>query len=106
MITRRKPPPSSAQWALRYRYSQRRDPVAAIENAEMVIVGGGNTFQLLKECRERGLLAPIVDVVKRGALYIGWSAGATSPARPFAPPTICRLSTQRFCCAGAVPAAD
>ncbi|STW66011.1 alpha-aspartyl dipeptidase Peptidase E [Klebsiella michiganensis] len=52
------------------------DPVSAIENAEIVIVGGGNTFQLLKECRERGLLAPMVDVVKRGALYIGWSAGA------------------------------
>ncbi|TCW12473.1 dipeptidase E [Raoultella sp. BIGb0138] len=52
------------------------DPVAAIETAEVVIVGGGNTFQLLKTCRERGLLAPIVDVVKRGALYIGWSAGA------------------------------
>ena len=43
------------------------DPVAAIENAEIVIVGGGNTFQLLKQCRERGLLAPITDVVKRGA---------------------------------------
>ena len=52
------------------------DPIAAIENAELVIVGGGNTFQLLKESRERGLLAPIVDVVKRGALYIGWSAGS------------------------------
>lgn len=52
------------------------DPIAAIESAEMVIVGGGNTFQLLKECRSRGLLAPIVDVVKRGALYIGWSAGS------------------------------
>ena len=48
----------------------------AAENAEIVIVGGGNTFQLLKQCRERGLLAPITDVVKRGALYIGWSAGA------------------------------
>ncbi|WP_249023383.1 MULTISPECIES: dipeptidase PepE [Kluyvera] len=52
------------------------DPVSAIENAELVIVGGGNTFQLLKESRQRGLLAPIVDVVKREALYIGWSAGA------------------------------
>lgn len=52
------------------------DPVAAINAAELVIVGGGNTFQLLKECRERRLLAPIVDVVTRGALYIGWSAGA------------------------------
>lgn len=37
------------------------DPVSAIENAEIVIVGGGNTFQLLKECRERGLLAPMVE---------------------------------------------
>ena len=44
------------------------DPVAAIENAEIVIVGGGNTFQLLKQCRERGLLAPITFVVKRGPL--------------------------------------
>ncbi|XNM66558.1 dipeptidase PepE [Escherichia coli] len=35
------------------------DPASAIENAEIIIVGGGNTFQLLKECRERGLLAPI-----------------------------------------------
>ena len=52
------------------------DPISAIENADLVIVGGGNTFQLLKESRERGLLAPIVDVVKRGALYIGWSAGS------------------------------
>lgn len=52
------------------------DPISAIENAELVIVGGGNTFQLLKECRQRGLLAPMTDVVKRGALYVGWSAGA------------------------------
>lgn len=52
------------------------DPVVTIEHADVVIVGGGNTFQLLKECRERGLLVPIVDVVKRGALYIGWSAGS------------------------------
>ncbi|VDR30456.1 Peptidase E [Raoultella terrigena] len=52
------------------------DPIAAIETADVVIVGGGNTFQLLKECRTRGLLAPVVDVVRRGALYIGWSAGA------------------------------
>lgn len=51
------------------------DPISAIENAELVIVGGGNTFQLLKESRQRGLLAPIVDVVKRGALYIGWMCG-------------------------------
>ncbi|POP42982.1 dipeptidase PepE [Superficieibacter electus] len=52
------------------------DPVMAIQNAELVIVGGGNTFQLLRECRTRGLLEPVAEAVKRGALYIGWSAGA------------------------------
>lgn len=51
------------------------DFVVAIENVEIVIVGGGNIFQLLKQCRERGLLVLIIDVVKRGVLYIGWSVG-------------------------------
>lgn len=79
------------------------DPVAAIENAEIVIVGGGNTFQLLKQCRERGLLAPITDVVKRGALYIGWSAGANlaSYHQRYAD---CRSA--RFRCAKSVPVAN
>lgn len=57
------------------------DPLGEIEKADIVIVGGGNTFQLLKECRIRGLLAPIVETVKRGALYIGWSAGANLACR-------------------------
>lgn len=77
MITQRKRLRFSLRWVfLSAGIHSVVDPVAAIENAEIVIVGGGNTFQLLKQCRERGLLAPITDVVKRGALYIGWSAGA------------------------------
>ncbi len=44
--------------------------------AKLFIVGGGNTFQLLRECRARGLLDPIRQAVKKGARYIGWSAGA------------------------------
>lgn len=52
------------------------DPVAAIAEADVVMVGGGNTFNLLKCCRERGLLQPIRDAVEKGALYVGWSAGA------------------------------
>ncbi|MGS9102680.1 Type 1 glutamine amidotransferase-like domain-containing protein, partial [Salmonella enterica subsp. enterica serovar Infantis] len=44
------------------------DTLAAIEKAEIIIVGGGNTIQLLKESRERGMLAPMEDRVKRGAL--------------------------------------
>lgn len=52
------------------------DPLAALADADVVMVGGGNTFNLLKECRARGLLAPIRQAVARGALYVGWSAGA------------------------------
>jgi dipeptidase E len=48
-----------------------------IENAELIIVGGGNTFQLLKQCRERGVLQAIRSRVSQGkARYLGWSAGA------------------------------
>jgi dipeptidase E len=43
-----------------------------LEEAEVVVVGGGNTFQLLAECRRRGLLQKIRTKKK----YIGWSAGA------------------------------
>lgn len=48
----------------------------AIAQAEVIMVGGGNTFNLLKSCRERGLLDPIRQSVGKGALYVGWSAGA------------------------------
>jgi dipeptidase E len=50
---------------------------ADVETAELVIVGGGNTFQLLKECRERGFLEAIRSRVAAGKTrYLGWSAGA------------------------------
>ncbi|WP_158780459.1 dipeptidase PepE [Pantoea sp. BAV 3049] len=52
------------------------DPLAAIADAEVIMVGGGNTFNLLKTAREQGLLEPIRQAVKKGALYVGWSAGA------------------------------
>lgn len=52
------------------------DPQAALQSAEIIITGGGNTFHLLHECRQRNLLVAIRAAVMRGALYIGWSAGA------------------------------
>ncbi|CAG2133404.1 dipeptidase PepE [Cupriavidus numazuensis] len=56
-----------------------------IGTAELIVVGGGNTFRLLQCLRERGLLAPIAACVRKGgARYIGWSAGAN-----LACPTIC-----------------
>jgi dipeptidase E len=48
-----------------------------LHDQELVIVGGGNTFQLLKECRERGFLGPLHSQVVSGKTkYLGWSAGA------------------------------
>jgi dipeptidase E len=60
------------------------DPADAIAEAEMIFVGGGNTFNLLAECRRRGLLAPIARRVREGTPYVGWSAGSV-----LACPTIC-----------------
>lgn len=52
-------------------------PVEALDRAELIVVGGGNTFQLLRECRARGLLEPIAQRVREGkSRYLGWSAGA------------------------------
>ena len=45
-----------------------------VGDAEMIIVGGGNTFHLLRECRNRGLLEGIRS--KKNLRYLGWSAGA------------------------------
>jgi dipeptidase E len=48
-----------------------------VEKTELVIVGGGNTFQLLKQCRERGFLQAMRSRVSQGKTkYLGWSAGA------------------------------
>lgn len=55
-----------------------------IARFEMIIVGGGNTFQLLKTCRERRLLDAIRSAADKGTPYFGWSAGAN-----LACPSIC-----------------
>ena len=48
-----------------------------LQSADLVVVGGGNTFQLLCECRTRGLLKSIAQRVREGkSRYLGWSAGA------------------------------
>lgn len=48
-----------------------------LADCDLVVVGGGNTFQLLRECRGRGLLEKIRHVVmSEKARYVGWSAGA------------------------------
>ena len=52
-------------------------PPEELDSADLVVVGGGNTFHLLRECRLRGLLGPMRARVREGkARYLGWSAGA------------------------------
>lgn len=46
------------------------------EDHEVILVGGGNTFHLLRECRRRDLLAPMRALMRAGTPYAGWSAGS------------------------------
>lgn len=52
------------------------NPIEAIENADAIVVGGGNTWQLVKLLQEKGLMKVIRKKVKQGTPYIGWSAGS------------------------------
>lgn len=52
------------------------NPVEAIENADAIVVGGGNTWQLVGMLWEKGLMKAIRKKVKTGTPYIGWSAGS------------------------------
>ncbi|MGI5190319.1 dipeptidase PepE [Promicromonospora sp. CA-289599] len=57
------------------------DPLAAVERAEAVFVGGGNTFRLLDTLHRLGLLDALATRVRDGLPYMGASAG-TAIASP------------------------
>lgn len=52
------------------------DPVKAIEDADAIVIGGGNTWHLVRKLHEQKLMYPIREKVFNGTPYIGWSAGA------------------------------
>ncbi len=54
---------------------QAPDLADAIRRADAFFVGGGNTFRLLKNLAERGLIPLIQERVSQGIPYIGTSAG-------------------------------
>jgi dipeptidase E len=60
------------------------NPVEAVMAAQAIVVGGGNTFHLLKYIREAGIIPAVREKVRNGTPYIGWSAGSN-----MACPTIC-----------------
>jgi dipeptidase E len=58
------------------------NPAEAIDNAECILVSGGNTWMLNQMMHEKGIIVPIQRAVReRNVPYIGWSAG-TNVATP------------------------
>jgi dipeptidase E len=53
-----------------------QDPIKAIQESEAIVVGGGNTWQLVRMLHEQKLMNPIRENVFNGKPYIGWSAGS------------------------------
>jgi dipeptidase E len=52
------------------------DPVSAVRDASAIVVGGGNTWKLLKMIRDNNLIDIMRQKVLAGTPYIGWSAGS------------------------------
>jgi len=52
------------------------DQVSAVNDAAGIYVGGGNSFLLIRDLHETGLLAPIRECVLAGTPYLGVSAGS------------------------------
>ena len=52
------------------------DPVKAVEEADCIVIGGGNTWKLLHDMHANKLIEPIRKKVLGGTPYIGWSAGS------------------------------
>jgi dipeptidase E len=53
-----------------------RNKELAIEQADGIVTGGGNSFALLARLYEESLLPAISAKVNSGTPYLGWSAGA------------------------------
>lgn len=53
-----------------------KDPKKAIASAEAIFVGGGNTFLLVKQLHELGLMDVLRTAIDAGAPYLGTSAGS------------------------------
>ena len=52
------------------------NPVEAVQKAEAIVVGGGNTWQLVRMMHDKRLMEAIRQKVENGTPYIGWSAGS------------------------------
>jgi len=51
-------------------------PIEAVNQADALMVGGGNTFHLVYEIHANGLIEPVRRKVLEGTPFLGWSAGS------------------------------
>jgi dipeptidase E len=59
-----------------YSIVNEENPVKAVEDAECIMIGGGNTFFLVYMLYKWKLMEPIRRKILSGTPYIGWSAGS------------------------------
>lgn len=59
-----------------YSIHKEADPVDAVEKAEAIAVGGGNTFHLVAMMYQTKIMDAIRKRVLEGMPYMGWSAGS------------------------------
>ena len=52
------------------------NPIEAIQNAEGIFVGGGNTFVLVSQLYKNNLMEVLAQKLKNGTPYLGTSAGS------------------------------
>jgi dipeptidase E len=52
------------------------NPAEAVRKAQAIVVGGGNTWKLVRMLHDNGLIEIIREKVLSGTPYIGWSAGS------------------------------
>jgi dipeptidase E len=52
------------------------NPIEAIKSAKGFFTGGGNTFLLVKQLHDLGLMQPLKEAVESGKPYLGASAGS------------------------------
>jgi dipeptidase E len=52
------------------------DPFEAVQNSSAIVIGGGNTWKLLKMLQDLNLIEIIRQKILQGTPYIGWSAGS------------------------------
>ena len=68
-------------------------PLQAIASAQAIMVGGGNTWALLKQLQDMGAMKLIRErVLEDGIPYVGWSAGSN-----LACPTIMTTNDMPIC---------